>query len=66
MRKNKYTMARVSQNGDKERYMLMPSGVHGVTRNEATIASQYGSDTSFLGGGGRCRLFAHHRGWQGL
>ena len=51
MSKNKYTMARVSQNGDKERYMLMPSGVHGVTRNEATIASQYGSDTSFLGSG---------------
>ena len=38
MSKNKYTMARVGQKGDKERYMLMPSGVHGVTRNEATIA----------------------------
>lgn len=51
MSKNKYTMARVAQKGDMERYMLMPSGVHGVTKNEATIASQYGGDTSFLGSG---------------
>lgn len=51
MSKNKYTMARVAQKGDMERYMLMPSGVHEATKNEATIASQYGGDTSFLGSG---------------